>query len=178
MSLYLSASSRAITTQNFGLLAQVMDILVHNPPLTPLNLPLVLPLASLYLSSQSRDTTTQNFGLLAQKLTELWLFQCMTPSYTPEPPSSDAHEQSVFEYLVKSYYYAKFRVSNSKIDRAMANLVHDSPLAPLNPPLVTPLTSPYLSAQSRATTMQYSGLLAERLTKLWLFQCMTPLLRP
>ena len=47
---------------------------LHDPPLTPLNLPLLMLLTSLYLSVLSKDTTMQNFMLLAQKLTNFWLF--------------------------------------------------------------------------------------------------------
>ena len=51
-----------------------MAILVHDPPLTPLNPPPLMPLTSLYLSILSRATNMRNFGILAQKLIELWLF--------------------------------------------------------------------------------------------------------
>ena len=34
------------------------------------------------------------------------------PSYAPEPPTSEAPDQSVFERLVKSYYHAKILASN------------------------------------------------------------------
>ena len=49
-----------------------MAILVHDPPLTPLNPQPLTPLTSLYLNILSGAATMQNFGLLAQKLTELW----------------------------------------------------------------------------------------------------------
>ena len=69
------------------------------------------------------------------------------PPLTPLNPSTcDAPDQTVIERLVKSYYHAKFRASGSKIDQVMAILVHDPPITPLNSPLVTPLTSLYLSA--------------------------------
>ena len=74
-----------------------LAILVHDPPLALQNPQLVTPLTSLYLSAYSRATTKPNFGLLAQKLTELQLFQCRTPSYAPEPPTSDAPDQFVFK---------------------------------------------------------------------------------
>ena len=38
----------------------------------------------------------------------------MTPSYTPEPPTLNAPDESIFEHLVKSYYHAKFWVSSLK----------------------------------------------------------------
>ena len=56
----------------------------------------------------------------------------MTPSYTPETPTFEAPDQSIFERLVKSYYQAKFWTSSSKIDRVVAILVHDPPLTPLS----------------------------------------------
>ena len=71
--------------------------------------------------------------------------------------------------LYLSYYHAKFWASSSKIDRVVAILVHDPPPTPLNPPPLMPLTSLYLSAWSRVTTMQNFGLLAQKLTELWLF---------
>ena len=69
----------------------------------------------------------------------------MTPSYAPEPPTSDTPDLSVFDPLVKNYYHAKFQASSSKIDQFMAILVHDPPLTPLNPLPLTPLTCLYLS---------------------------------
>ena len=69
----------------------------------------------------------------------------MTPSYAPEPPTSDAPDLSAFEPLVKNYYNAKFWVSSSKIDRVMAILVHDPPLTPLNPLPLMPLICLHLS---------------------------------
>ena len=68
------------------------------------------------------------------------------PSCAPEPPTSEAPVQSVFDHLINCYYNAKFWASSSKIDRIMAILVHDPPLTPLNPPPLTSLTSLYLSA--------------------------------
>ena len=61
------------------------------------------------------------------------------PSYAPEPPTSDAPDQSVFERLVKSYYHAKFWASSSKIDRVMAILAHDPPSYAPEPPTLLPL---------------------------------------
>ena len=69
-----------------------------------------------------------------------------TTSYAPETPTCDAPDQYVFERIVKSYYHEKFLAFISKIDQFMAVLVNDSPLTPLNPPPLTPLTSLYLSA--------------------------------
>ena len=48
----------------------------------------------------------------------------MTTLLRREPPTCDAHDQSVFERLVKRYYHAKFWASNSKIVRVMANGMH------------------------------------------------------
>ena len=57
------------------------------------------------------------------------------PSYAPEPPISDAPDQSVFECLVKNFFHAKFHASSSKIDQVMAILANDPSLTPLNPHL-------------------------------------------
>ena len=57
----------------------------------------------------------------------------------------------------------------------MAILVQDPLFTPLNPLPLMPLTSLYLSAWSRATTMQNFGHLAQKLSELWQFCCFTPL---
>ena len=50
----------------------------------------------------------------------------------------------------------------------MAILVHDSPLTPLNPPPLTPLTCLYLSPYSRTTTMQnFLFELSQRIATFW-----------
>ena len=77
------------------------------------------------------------------------------PSYTPEPPTFDAPDQSVFEPLVKSYYHPKFWASSSKIDQVMVNFVLQPPPPPAPPP--PPVTkSPVELGASRQLKIHFS----------------------
>ena len=122
-----------------------------------MNPPTLMPLTNLYLSTLSRVTTMQNFGLLAQKIYQVIAI------LVHDPP-----EKSVFVYLVKSYYHAKFWASSSKIDQIMAILSHDPPSYTPEPPtsdapdhfVFEHLVKSYYHAKCRTSSLKIEGVRA------------------